>query len=84
MNFFNSQFFKDGTGELSQMRLIMFWVVAVILGIFVLGNIAAMIHAVQAKEAFRFVDFAPQMIYALGLVIMGKVGQAALAEKGVK
>jgi nitrogen fixation/metabolism regulation signal transduction histidine kinase len=76
-----SQFFQDGTGALSQMRLCMFLIVIAILSVFLFGNITNIMHAIRTKTAFIIVDFAPQMMIALGIVIGGKVFQSATGEK---
>lgn len=76
-----SQFFKDGDGALSQMRLCVFMVVCAILVVFLSGNVTNMITALTNKATFTIVDFAPQMIWALGIVLTGKAVQSATAEK---
>ena len=76
-----SQFFQDGTGALSQMRLCMFLTIIVILSVFLFGNVINMITAIKSKSAFVIIDFAPQMMVALGIIIGGKVLQSSTAEK---
>jgi uncharacterized membrane-anchored protein len=65
------QFFKDGTGQLSMMRLITFLVIVVILLVWLIVNIISVL-----KGGSVILDFQPQMVYIIGLVIVGKVGQS--------
>ena len=76
-------FFKDGTGALSSMRLTQVLVVTVILVVFILANIAAFIVAIKARVApSAILDFPVQAVLLICAVIGGKVAQGALVEKG--
>jgi hypothetical protein len=61
------EFFTDGT-SLSMMRLTQFMVVAVILAIFIYRNIAGSPAAI--------IDFPPQCVALIAIVIAGKVIQS--------
>ena len=75
MNFL--QFFKDGTGAFSMMRLTQFLVVAVILLVFIVVNVAvAIIESKKGIAPTGIVDFPTQCVYMLGIVIGGKVLQS--------
>ncbi len=75
------QFFHDDSGVLSQMRLCVFMVVVAVLLVFMSGNVANIITAIATKQPVSIVDFAPQMVWVLGIALTGKVAQAAMAEK---
>lgn len=76
------QFFQDGTGALSMMRLCQFLVVVVVLFVFLEANIVASVNAVITKTvAAPIIDFREQMIFALLVIIGGKVAQTVFGEK---
>jgi len=75
------QFFVDGKGELSMMRLSQFLVVVCVLIVFIAANVTMMISALKHGTGVVIQDFQPQMIFALGVIIAGKVIQSATAEK---
>jgi hypothetical protein len=74
-------FFKDGTGQLSSMRLTQFLVVFVILLVFVAVNGAAVFAAITTKTPLTMiVDFPVQAVLLVTAVITGKVLQGVFVE----
>ena len=72
------QFFQDGTGAFSMMRLCQFAAIMAIILVFVVANATAMYEAVRsATIAFdRIIDFPPEAKWVIGAVIAGKAAQA--------
>jgi hypothetical protein len=75
------QFFEDGTGALSMMRLVMFLVISVILIAFILENIASAYVAISRGYQPAIVDFAVQCVAVIALILTGKVVQSSIAER---
>jgi len=79
---FKSGFFKDGTGAQSMMRLVMFLLIFVILSVWFFLNLAGIVRGIKDPAlAIGMVDFAPQVMYVLGMAIAGKIGQGVFENK---
>jgi hypothetical protein len=78
------QFFVDGKGELSMMRLCQFIVVVTVVVVFITANVAMIIAAFKKGCSVEILDFKPQMIWALGVVIAGKAVQTIIGEKATQ
>jgi hypothetical protein len=72
-----AQFFQDGTGTLSMMRLCQFVAIMAIILIFVIANATAMYEAVRSATIVfdRIIDFPPEAKWVIGAVIAGKAAQ---------
>jgi hypothetical protein len=75
-----SQFFKDGTGQLSSVRLIQFLIVVTVLSIFIVENICAIIIALKTSKFPVLIDFPIQSALLIAAVLGGKVAQTIFAE----
>lgn len=75
------QFFEDGMGALSMMRLMMFLVISTILVAFILENVAAAYVSIAHGYQLAIVDFAVQCVAVIALVLTGKVVQSSIAER---
>jgi len=82
-----AKFLQDDKGNLSSMRLTMLGVAITVLGVFTISNIALItagfIRAIRCSTEtieIQTIDFKPYMVWALGLVLGGKVGQS-ISEK---
>jgi len=76
------QFFKDGDGQLSSMRLIQISVVATILFTFILANFAMVFNAIRLHTPVAgIIDFPVQSVWLIGTILAGKVAQGFFVEK---
>lgn len=76
MNIFKSGFFRDGTNALSMMRLVTFVVTFVVMAVWLALNFINALNSIKGHTPVTILDFQPQMVVVLVLVVAGKVGQA--------
>ena len=74
--FFTSQFFRDATGALSQIRLLVFVIVVTVLTVWVGINVVAVIVSAIKTGIIDVVDIKPQMAYVILFAVLGKAVQA--------
>lgn len=74
------QFFQDGTGENSNMRLLVAIVVIAIVVTWVAANIAMAWNAMHGGH-LAIVPMDDKMLWAIGIALSGKVAQAAVENK---
>jgi hypothetical protein len=75
------QFLQDASGQNSSMRLMVFVVVIAIIGVWLVGNVGMVWNAIAHGGPLAFVPMDDKMVWALGVALAGKVGQAAIENK---
>jgi hypothetical protein len=77
------QFFQDGAGELSMMRLCQWAVVMAIVLTFVAANGVAMYEAIRSTTIVfnHIIDFPPEAKWVIGVAVAGKAAQAMTETK---